>query len=49
MHTLDNDKRKGSVHSFPFANCKMSLRILSYNIAGLLPKFDNVAFVNYIF
>ena len=29
---------------FPFANCKMSLRILSYNIAGLLPKLDNVAF-----
>ena len=27
---------------------KMSLPILSYNIAGLLPKLDNVAFVNYI-
>ena len=48
MHTLDTAQRPRSVLSFPFANCKMSLRFLSYNIAGLLPKLDNVAFVNYI-
>ena len=48
MHTLDTAQRTRSVLSFPFANCKMSLRILSYNNAGLLPKLDNVAFVNYI-
>ena len=48
MHTLDTVQRARSVLSFPFTNCKMSLRILSYNIAGLLPKLDNVAFVNYI-
>ena len=48
MHTLDTAQRTRSVHSFPFASCKMSLRFLSYNIAGLLPKLDNVAFVNYI-
>ena len=48
MHTLDNAQRARSVLSFPFANCKMSLRFLSYNITGLLPKLDNVAFVNYI-
>ena len=48
MHTLDTAQRTRSVLSFPFDNCKMSLRILSYNIAGLLPKLDNVAFVNYI-
>ena len=36
MHTLDTAQRP------------MSLRILSDNIAGLLPKLDNVAFVNYI-
>ena len=48
MHTLDTAQRTMSVLSFPCANCKMSLRILSYNIAGLLPKLDNVAFVNYI-
>ena len=48
MHTLDTAQRTRSVLSFPFANCKMSLRFLSYNIAGLLPKLDNVAFVSYI-
>ena len=48
MHTLDTAQRTRSVLSFPFANCKMSLQILSYNNAGLLPKLDNVAFVNYI-
>ena len=48
MHTLDTAQRARSVLSFPFANCKMSLQILSYNNAGLLPKLDNVAFVNYI-
>ena len=48
MHTLDTAQRTRSVHSFPFASCKMSLRFLSYNIAGLLPKLDNVAFVSYI-
>ena len=48
MHTLDTAQRTRSVLSFPFANCNMCLRILSYNIAGLLPKLDNVAFLNYI-
>ena len=48
MHTLDTAPRTKSVLSFAFANWKMSLRFLSYNIAGLLPKLDNVAFVSYI-
>ena len=48
MHTLDTAQSTRSVLSFPFANCNMCLRILSYNIAGLLPKLDNVAFLNYI-
>ena len=48
MYTVDTVQRARSVHSFPFANCKMSLRFLSYIIAGLLPKLDNIAFVNYI-
>ena len=48
MHTLDTVQRERSVLSFPFDNCKMSLRFLSYNIAGLLSRLDNAAFVNYI-
>ena len=48
MHTLDTAQRTSSVLSFPFANGKMSLRSLSYNIAGLLPRLNNVAFVSYI-
>ena len=48
MHTLDTAQSRRSVLSFPFANCKMSLQILSYSIAGLLPKLDNIPFVNYI-
>ena len=48
MHTVDNVQRARSVLSFPFANCKVSLRFFSYNTAGLLPKLDNIPFVNYI-
>ena len=48
MHTVDNVQRARSVLSFPFANCKVSLRFFLYNTAGLLPKLDNVAFVTYI-
>ena len=34
--------------SFPFADGKMTLRYLTYNVSGLLSKLDNATFVNYI-
>ena len=48
-NTLDTVQSARSVlSSFPFADGKMTLRYLTYNVSGLLSKLDNAAFVNYI-